>query len=147
MRMDMTPRQITTTLMSRLNYLLISIDFDFSEVLTSFVAVFGGLMLLAPPNTFGISVTYTAMRDMMPEWAWGTLLFVLGMAQATALLANHHRARQWLAFVISGVWAFIALTFWISSFVSFGSVVFPALALSAAWAFWRLGVLARGSGE
>lgn len=138
MEQKQAPAQEAHPLILRLRYLLLSVDFDFSEAITSWAGFFGGLMLLAPAKTFAISTAYTAMRDVAPEWGWGTLLFMLGGAQATALVLNSYRWRSWLAFAMCGLWTFITATFWMSAFFSFGSVLFPSLALSAAWAFWRL---------
>lgn len=140
--MEMRQEQRQTMLMRIalwLRLLLTSTDFQATEAQSAIIAVGLGAALLNPWNdTFGSGVGFRAMAALAPEWAWGLLLFWLGFIQIVVMIKRIHWRRRAGMFVLSCLWAFLAMMFYWSNPSGWGLVLFGVLAGSAGWAYWRL---------
>lgn len=128
----------------RLRELLMDKDFEASELFSGIAALGWGLLVAWPfIDTFSTSPTFTAMAQIAPEWAWGWGGICTGAMQLAALILGTHRLRYLATWLVLVGWLFMACTFVRSNPWSTASVIYPTLALSDAWAVWRLTILRR----
>lgn len=121
-------------------------DADFVEVSSGLLMFGWGLQLMLPWSTFTSAIGYQAMSALAPEAAWGGLLLWVGFTQVGSYLLNHWRVRIASSLGAVMLWAFLGVLFGLSNPQGTGIVVYPFLAATTAWVFWR-NVVRGPSGE
>jgi hypothetical protein len=97
-----------------------------------------GSQLILPLDTFATSATF---RDLtvLPEWAWGALLIVIGVGHLAALRNGNRSWRRWGSGVGFLLWFSLGATFLHASPNSLGAWVFLLAAVGQMWCYVRLG--------
>jgi hypothetical protein len=128
----------------RLQALLVDYDFEFAELLTGVIAGLWGIWLMMPQwHTFASTPTFKALIDVgLPEWFWGGFIGTIGLIQLVGLLWNYYRIRRAATFAACLVWIFLSAMFISANIASTGTIIYPALSFTAAWAYWRMGLVA-----
>lgn len=142
MHQEMRP---TLSFGARLRALLLDHDFEPTEAISGIAATGWGLIVLLPVATFGTSHTYDAMASLAPEWAWGLAVLLVGILQLLTLLLDWHSWRRHTAFLAFCAWLFMSVMFIRANAASTATAIYPTMALAAAWAYWRLSLLRRGT--
>lgn len=70
-------------------------------------ASFYGLWLLLPVNSFANSVSYEAMAELLPEWAWGVLFLTAGGVMLTGVLKRRRVWQEQGVFALCVLWAIV----------------------------------------
>lgn len=122
----------------RLDELLNRKDFEAAEAIAALAALGWGIILLAPADTFGSSVSFHALSLLISEPMTGAIMLIVGLTGLTALFANWHYVRRHMTFIMFVVWFFLTWLFWISNFWTTGTAIYPLLAAAAGWAYLRL---------
>jgi hypothetical protein len=141
MNMQMLPNQNQSpidALIAWFRELLNNTHFYATEAQSGILALAFGAVLLAPADTFGMDAAYLAMAQLAPEFAWGLFIFMLGVAQIYAIVSNIYRLRRAAIFLLTCAWFFISFMLFWAVPASNGPYTYLIIALSSAWAYWRL---------
>lgn len=107
--------------------------------LLSGIAAFGiGFMFLAPWHTFDVSAVYRYVSQIIPEWALGLTLVLVGLSQLFGLLTKWHLWRKRTIYATTSCWGILATLAWLGDYRSLIAVFFVLMALNTGWAFMRL---------
>lgn len=130
----------------RLFVILNDADFEFAELLSGTSAFLWGAWIASPHwETFKASPTFNAMAELpLSENMQGGIIFLAGAVQVLGLAYNHLNTRKWGAFIVALIWIYVSTMFIRANITSTASVIYPLLALTAAWAYWRIAVKERG---
>ncbi len=140
MQFEQTPTpNLHERLVARLDEILWKRDFEFAELLSGLTAALWGLWLLLPWDTFEPSPGFSVMRVLAPEWGWGLVMTFIGISQLYALLIDERRPRLNFSLMASAAWVFIATAVGWANPTGTGVIIFSMFALSAFWAFLRIG--------
>lgn len=101
-----------------------------------------GFWLLLPLQSFQSSITFTALA-VVPEWAWGAFLVVVGIGHLAALCDGSPPWRRAASLVGFLTWFTFAAIFVHSNPAAFGWAAFAVIAGQQGWAYIRLGQLMR----
>lgn len=127
------------TLLERLQVLLWEKDFEFAELLGGLAGLLWGAWLLNPSwDAFEITPGFAAMAAIAPEPVWGSALLLIGALQLWALIRDRWPWRRRSAFLLFCAWMFITVMIGRANYRAAAVVVYPLLALSAAWAYIRM---------
>lgn len=107
------------------------------ELQNGLVALALGLLLLAPPSTFGTAVGYRMMSAWAPEPAWGAAYAVLGAVQIASALTDRVIARRIAASLLAASFAVYAVALFVANPLSAGWAFVVPLAIGEAWAWWQ----------
>lgn len=118
--------------------LIVRRDIDLLEITFGLLMTGWGIQLLMPWSTFSTSISYRALAQIMPEWAWGALLTWVGITKIGAYLLNHRRVRMAATLGAVMIWTFLSVVFGAANPYGTGIVVYPVLAFVSALIFWRL---------
>lgn len=124
--------------MTRLIEVILKKDFEFSELLSGLVLIGWSIVLLMPWNTFESAHSFDAMAALLPESMWGLLLGWVGVTQVGALALSQYRVRLVSSLIACCTWVFIGIVIGWSNPQGLWIAIYPQLAASAAWSFWRL---------
>jgi hypothetical protein len=142
MKQEQEPRASLALMVAhRIRALLLDYDFEIAEAIVGMAAFGWGFIVALPLSTFGSSPTYATMLELAPEPIWGFCMAMLGLAHLYVLILNHLTWRKRLAFFSCCVWIFIAALFIMANPASTATFIYPLLAATAAWAYWRLAIL------
>lgn len=93
-----------------------------------------GVVLLAPINTFDAAI-YAALRVLMDEMVWGTLLLVIGAVRLASLIINGSRRKitPWMRLAGSvagcGIFTMISLCYASTGIIGPWVAAWPVLAV------------------
>jgi hypothetical protein len=121
--------------------ILAEMDTEPIELIGGGTKVLMGVWLLIPWQSFTSSPTF-AVLGVLPEWAWGTFLLVVGLAHLAALRSGHHSWRGMAALIGFLVWFSFAFVFVVTNPPAFGWIMFLSVALAQMWVSIRLGLRA-----
>lgn len=107
------------------------------EVQNGAAALALGLILLAPPATFGTAAGYRLMAAWAPEPAWGALYALLGAVQVVAAIADRVVPRRVAASLLAVAFGAYALAVFVANPLSAGWPFVAALAVGEAVAWWQ----------
>jgi hypothetical protein len=148
MHMEQIPEpRMVSRLVDRLDVLLNRKDFEFCELISGVMMLAWGVWLLMPWATFASSKGFAGMAligslggywSVNPEIPWGILLAWIGITEIGALVLDQYRVRFLSAVGASMAWTFMSVTFAVSNPQGTGVIIYPGLALVAAWAAWRI---------
>jgi hypothetical protein len=101
----------------RLRLILVARDIEPLALFLGLYAVAYGVPLFLPPHdTFPLSMVYTMLGQMAPEWLWGLLLLAIGLPQiGSALRDRPGRACRLSHLAATALWTFWALLFGFST--------------------------------
>lgn len=97
-----------------------------------------GVWLLLPMESFASSRSFSALV-VLPEWAWGSFLLLVGVCHLVALHDGNRAWRRRAAFVGFLVWCSFGIVFVWNNPPAIGWVMFMAAGLAQLWANLRLG--------
>lgn len=105
---------------------------EFHVYLPAIVAVGFGVALLQPTDTFATSKTFDGMRKVCSlEWVWGAIFIIAGAAKLFAIYTDHPH-RHVFAYVLAGLYVFIAASFALSvGFLATGTVAYGTIAVES----------------
>lgn len=112
----------------RLSQLMLDYDFEVFEAFNGLVAMLWGGVLLLPVSSFASGTSYSNMALLAPEWVWGLVLLVFGVAQVWALLLGVRSVRRNVALAMFSVWIFLSVSLASSGQVTTALAVYPSLA-------------------
>lgn len=98
------------------------------------------LWLLMPVQSLGPAF---GIVSMIPEVWWAVFLLVVGAGHLAALRNGHVAWRRWGSLIGFFVWCSLAITLVVNGAVGLTPLLFLGAGLSQAWAYVRLGSLAR----
>lgn len=98
----------------------------------------GGWVLGSPWNVFAVSGTYRHFRDVMPEWAWGLMVLVVGAGHSLAVLSGK-TVRRWTALASFLVWTLVCSAYVWSNNRTAAAPTHFVTALASGWVYLRLG--------
>lgn len=117
-------------------------DTEPTEFSGGLLKVLVGAWLLMPWSTFASSPTFETV-EVIPEWAWGSLLVTTGIGHWLALRNGSVRWRRLACLIGFVFWFAFGTTFWIANPRGFAVVVYGLLAAQQGWAYVRLTILQR----
>lgn len=139
MRMEHTTSGILDQVADRLVELLVYKDFEFAELFTGLAGLLWGLWLLNPAwNSFASTTSFRAMAQLANENVWGGGMALIGLIQLWSLIRDQFFWRRRASALLCMLWAFIAVMLVRANPAGTGTVIYPLLSLSAAWAHWRM---------
>ena len=102
-----------------------------------------GLWLILPTRTFAASpAAYRLALSVMPEWAWGLLMVVIGASQLAAWYADDRRGRFLAACAGTSFWFGFGSLMWggdhRSAALAFQGTLAAFQGLTAVWLYQRL---------
>ena len=121
-----------------IKHFFVSYDIEYIEMMSGMLALFWGIILLLPFDTFSSTPSYFAMQTIAPEIAWGLAVAIGGMAQMISVLFLSNYARKLTAGISIFIWWFVAGMFIVSNSISTAVPVYSIIALSSSWSFIRL---------
>jgi small-conductance mechanosensitive channel len=120
-----------------------------TELTESFVGiagvVVGSLFLLAYalpsfnfPLIFDTNPAYSAMREVAPQWVWGTLYLSIGLFVVGFLLLEHYQGRMLATFAATFPWIYLAVMIARSTGIANPGVgIYSLIAVYTVLSFWR----------
>lgn len=147
--MDLEQRQESqlhvalAALLERLKVILVSSDFIFTEFFNGLCLFLWGMWIALPHwDTFNSTPTFRAMAQLpLPENAQGFLIMCVGLSVLFGIFFGHRRLRKVAIFWSTLIWIFISTMFIDANYQSTATITYPMLALSGAWAYWRITVI------
>lgn len=97
-----------------------------------------GVWLLLPWDTFASSSTFRVI-GVAPEWAWGTVLFLVGSGHLVVLRDGSRTGRRRASLIGFLFWFSLGSVFVFSNPPALGWLLFMMSALGQGWAWIRLG--------
>lgn len=114
-------------------------DPTFAEFQTGFLALLWGLWLLNPHwFVFDTSPSFRAMEQVAPEWQWGGAITAVALIHVCGIAWHSLRLRSVAAALVCLLWIFIAAPIIYANPRSTATIIYPWLAFTAAWTYWRL---------
>ncbi len=102
------------------------------EFILAIQAIFYGGWLLLPWDTFGAFPTYSVMKSIAPEAAWGAVIFGVGVIQFFGLFSDRVKLRRVLGFLDLFLWLMVDLALWASGSPSIAPIfVFTSVVAAA----------------
>lgn len=147
--MDLEQRQESqlhmalTALLERLKAILVSSDFVFTEFFNGLTLFLWGVWIASPYwDTFNSTPTFRAMAGLpLPENVQGFLIMCVGLSVLWGIVSGNRKLRKVSIFWSVLIWAFISAMFIDANYQSTATITYPMLALSGAWAYWRITVI------
>lgn len=135
--------QILAPLISQLKTILISSDFIFTEFFNGLCLFLWGAWVASPHwDTFNSTPTYDAMAQLpISEDGQGIIIMSVGLIVLFGTFYGQRKLRKYATFWATIIWIFISAMFIVANFFSTATVVYPMLALSGIWAYWRITVI------
>ena len=112
-------------------------DTEPTELGSSFLKLFLGLLLIVPVSTFSATPVY-GLLNLMPEWLWALVLIVIGLIHLIALRSGHRQRRRMSAAIGFVIWSCFSLSFLIGNPTNTGWIVYLTAASGQAWCYVRL---------
>lgn len=146
--MDLKQRQESqlhvalTALLKRLKVILVSSDFIFTEFFNGlFLLLWGAWIALPYWSVFNTTPTFSAMAGLpVHENVQGFIIMCVGLSVLWGIFTGNKRLRKASIFWSVLIWAFISAMFINANYQSTATITYPMLALSGAWAYWRITV-------
>jgi len=98
-----------------------------------------GAWLLLPPSTFAANPTAFAAMSSLPEWAWGGLLMLVGLAQSYAVASHSADHRRRAALVAVSLYAFLATLYFVANPINLGTPTWLVYVVGNLYALYGLG--------
>jgi hypothetical protein len=92
------------------------------EFLLAIQSILYGSWLLLPFDTFGSAITFSIMRQIMPECFWGVVILAIGIIQLVGLTTDQLIARRVLASLDLMTWLTIDVALWLSGSASIAPI-------------------------
>lgn len=100
-----------------------------------------GLWLAGPQGTFVSASGYAVLARLLPEWAWATMLLVLGALQILmAAFRFRLGARRVLAMMLTGLWGGWAVCFMVANPASLAIPIYVLAMADQAVVYLRIGL-------
>lgn len=117
-------------------------DFRLVEMFSALSATWWGTWLLLPtitgvPNSFTANSGWRIMAALAPDYVWGILSLVLGLAGLHCLVFNS-KVRKWMSSVMFLFWLLLTVSLLLNNAASTGVPVYGMRALACALVYLRL---------
>jgi hypothetical protein len=109
------------------------------EVATTSLALWWGLILILPFDTFSSSSSYKAMAGIASEPCWGLFMLAIGTAQLFGMILNNYFIKRYSLLLATGIWVFISAMFGLSTFFSTASGTYFIIACLTGWLYMKVG--------
>lgn len=107
------------------------------ELQNAWSALLVGITLLIPVSTFGTSTTLIELERFLPEWAWGVVFALLGLAQIIGVVKDIVVVRRLSAALLGILFAVYVTTLFYFNPASFGASFVLPMAVGQAWSFFQ----------
>lgn len=109
------------------------------EVATTSLAIWWGIILLLPFNTFVISSSYSAMAGLATETAWGIIMLAQGVIQLTSMVFRFKKIKQFSYLVATFLWFFIAAMFAVGELSNTATGTYAIIGCLTGWLYLKVG--------
>lgn len=109
------------------------------EVAVTSIAIWWGIILVLPFNTFGISDSYEAMEALAPESFWGVFMIGMGFSHLLSMTYNLSRLKRFTLLIATGVWIFIASMFAIGNPMNTATGTYAIIGVLTGWLYTKVG--------
>lgn len=109
------------------------------EVATTSIAIWWGIILILPYDTFSEAVAYGAMSTLAPEFVWALVLLLIGFLQLYGIVRDHYSFKRFTLLFATGVWIFIATMFALGSPFNTATGTYVIIGCLTGWLYTKVG--------
>lgn len=107
------------------------------ESLSACTAVYWGIVLLIPVDSFAVSYSFSHLQSLASENAWAMVYGGIGVFQLLALILVNYQMRLVAAVCAASLWIMTAVSIFINAPASTTVGVYFALSMGCVWTLLR----------
>ena len=110
------------------------------KIFSTSIAMWWGVVLILPFDTFSTALSYKAMAGIAPEFYWGLLMLIMGLAHLIGITYSLKKIEKASFLIATFVWIFIAAMFTIGSPPNTASGTYALIGLLTGWLYTNVKV-------
>ncbi len=114
-------------------------DTRLTEFLMANITLAWAAVMMLPAWTAPDSLVHQIMIQFMPQFAWNAVFLTVGLSGIYAVVFNDLRLRRMCAFASTGLFIYVAISFWKCPVLLPGALIIPVYVAASVLAYWRLG--------
>ncbi|MGA4519263.1 hypothetical protein ACPA0F_18555 [Solibacillus silvestris] len=115
-------------------------SFHTLKIFTTSIAIWWGVVLILPFDTFSTAVPYRAMAEIASEFYWGLLMLLMGCSHLIGITYSLKKIERASFLIATFVWIFIAAMFAFGSPPNTASGTYAIIGLLTGWLYTKVKV-------